>query len=170
MSEPVRPSARAHGARRSVRRLLILLVVLMIAGTLNLAAARQAGAATPDPREQQRFMWAMAGQESGWDYYARNRSSGAFGKYQIMPFNWPNWAGKYLGDRHADQTPYNQEKVASGKIADLYRWLGSWKRVAYWWLTGKTDKKRKRWSSYARGYVDNIMRLRARAPNLTRTQ
>ncbi len=43
-------------------------------------------------------MWAMAGQESGWDYYARNASSGAFGKYQIMPFNWPVWADEYLGD------------------------------------------------------------------------
>ena len=107
----------------------------------------------PDHDEQLRFMWAMAGQESGWDYYARNSSSGAFGKYQIMPFNWPVWAAQYLGDGRADQTPFNQEKVAYGKLRDLYGWLGSWKRVAYWWLTGRTDRNEKRWSGYATGYV-----------------
>ena len=99
-------------------------------------------------------MWAMAGQESGWDYYARNASSGAFGKYQIMPFNWPVWAAQYLGDRRADQTPWNQEMVAYGKLRDLYGWLGTWKRVAYWWLTGSTDRDERRWSGYARGYVE----------------
>ena len=100
----------------------------------------------------------------GLDYYARNASSGAFGKYQIMPFNWPAWAKTYLGDAQADQTPWNQEKVAFGKLRDLYGWLGSWKRVAYWWLTGSSERRERRWSAYARGYVRNIMRLRARAP------
>jgi hypothetical protein len=110
-------------------------------------------------------MWAMAQRESNADYYARNPSSGAFGKYQIMPFNWPVWAAEYLGDRRADQTPHNQEKVAHGKLSDLYRWLGSWKRVAYWWLTGSSDGNERRWSAYARGYVTDIMRLRKRAPS-----
>jgi len=122
----------------------------------------QAGA--PGRRMQLRFMWAMAGQESNWDYYARNASSGAFGKYQIMPFNWPVWAADYLGDAQADQTPFNQEKVAFGKIRNLYGWLGSWKRVAYWWLTGSSERNERRWSSYASGYVRSIMRLRKRAP------
>jgi hypothetical protein len=109
-------------------------------------------------------MWAMAGQESGWDYYARNGASGAFGKYQIMPFNWPAWAELYLGSRHADQTPYNQEVVAYGKLRDLHGWLGTWRRVAYWWLTGSSERNERRWSDYARGYVENIMALRSRAP------
>lgn len=138
---------------------------ILLATALGSAIVRPASAATPDHREQLRFMWAMAGQESGWDYYARNASSGAFGKYQIMPFNWPVWAAQYLGDAHADQTPYNQEKVAYGKLRDLYRWLGSWKRVAYWWLTGSSERNERRWSSYAKGYVRNIMRLRKRAPS-----
>jgi hypothetical protein len=109
-------------------------------------------------------MWAMAGQESGWDYYARNRASGAYGKYQIMPMNWPSWAGIYLGDRHADQTPWNQERVAYGRLRDLYRTLGSWDRVAYWWLTGSNERRRERWSDYASAYVDKIAALRRRAP------
>ena len=130
----------------------------------HVRTAGGAAAAEPSRREQVAFMWAMAGQESGWDYYARNSSSGAFGRYQIMPFNWPVWAGQYLGDARADQTPWNQEKVAFAKLRDLYRWLGSWKRVAYWWLTGRTDRSEKRWSSYARGYIRNIMALRHQAP------
>jgi hypothetical protein len=146
------------------RWLPLLCAALLLATTLGLAVTRPTAAGAPAQRDQLRFMWAMAGQESGWDYYARNSQSGAFGKYQIMPFNWPVWAEQYLGDRHADQTPFNQEKVAYGKLRDLYRWLGSWKRVAYWWLTGSSSKNERHWSSYAKGYVDNIMRLRKRAP------
>lgn len=155
-----------HLASQPARRLTALaLVVAFVLAALGSAASPGLAAAPPDKAEQLRFMWAMAGQESGWDYYARNRSSGAFGKYQIMPFNWPVWAEKYVGDRQADQTPYNQERVAYGKLRDLYAWLGSWKRVAYWWLTGSSEKNEKRWSSYAKGYVRNIMQLRKQAPS-----
>jgi hypothetical protein len=142
----------------------MLLAAMLMAGLLGIASPQQAAAATPDRGEQLRFMWAMAGQESSRDYYARNTSSGAFGKYQIMPANWPVWAKQYLGDSRADQTPYNQEKVAFGKLRDLYRRLGSWRRVAYWWLTGRTERNEKRWSAYAKGYVDRIMRQRNNAP------
>jgi hypothetical protein len=164
--EDVVPSlvATRHAIAPSQRGVVALLVVTLALG--GLAAGERAAAAADRPTRQQqlRFMWAMAGQESGWDYYARNRTSGAFGKYQIMPFNWPAWADDYLGDRRADQTPYNQEVVAYGKLRDLHRWLGSWKRVAYWWLTGSSERRERKWSSYAKGYVRNIMQLRKRAP------
>jgi hypothetical protein len=151
-------------ASLSARRLTTLALTIAFAiGVVGLAPRSGLAAATPE-REQLRFMWAMAGQESNWDYYARNTSSGAFGKYQIMPFNWPVWAKAYLGDRHADQTPYNQEKVAYGKLRDLHAWLGSWKRVAYWWLTGSSERNEKKWSAYAKRYVRNIMQLRMKAP------
>ena len=161
MPEPVRSQARTRLARVS---LLVLLVVLLLVSVSGFATANQAQAATPDRNDQRRFMWAMAGQESGWNYYSRNPSSGAFGKYQIMPFNWPAWAEQYLGDAQADQTPYNQERVAYAKIKNLYRWLGSWKRVAYWWLTGSSERDKTKWSAYATNYVNNIMSLRRRAP------
>jgi len=160
---PERPPAPAR-PMTLLRVLSLALVALLLAGGLGAASAQRASAGEPDHRDLVRFMWAMAGQESGWDYYARNSSSGAFGKYQIMPFNWPAWSAQYLGHKRADQTPYNQEKVAHGKLRDLYGWLGSWKRVAYWWLTGRTDRNEKKWSSYAKGYVTNIMQLRKRAP------
>ena len=149
---------------RSARRLAMLVFAIAFVFVVGLAPRPGLAAAPPDRDEQSRFMWAMAGQESNWDYYARNTSSGAFGKYQIMPLNWPVWAGIYLGERHADQTPYNQEKVAYGKLRDLYVWLGSWKRVAYWWLTGSSERNEKNWSAYAKRYVRNIMRSRKKAP------
>ena len=154
--------ALVHASRRLVPSAL---VVVFVAGAVGAGAGPSQAAAAPDRGEQLRFMWAMAGQESGWDYYARNVASGAFRKYQIMPFNGPAWALSYLGDPTADQTPWNQEQVAFGKLRDLYRWLGSWRRVAYWWLTGSSEKNEKKWSSYAKGYVSNIMALRRQAPS-----
>lgn len=146
------------------RATLLVLVGLLALGTFQVTAPDPVVAGAPRHGDQVRFMWAMARRESNADYYARNASSGAYGKYQIMPFNWPAWAAEYLGDGRAEQTPRNQEKVAYGKLRDLYRWLGSWKRVAYWWLTGRSDRNEKRWSAYARGYVTDIMRMRKRAP------
>ena len=158
--------ARSAPVSYSAFRRIVPFVVAfaLVAGAVGMAERPSQAAAAPQREEQLRFMWAMAGQESGWDYYARNSASGAFGKYQIMPFNWPAWAGTYLGDRQAEQTPWNQEQVAYGKLRDLYRWLGSWKRVAYWWLTGSSEKNENKWSSYAKGYVRNIMALRQQAP------
>ena len=144
--------------------LTLAALVLVTSGMLAAGSPMEARKRAPSRGEQLRFMWAMAGQESGWDYYARNRTSGAYGKYQIMPFNWPSWAATYIGSREADQSPWNQEVVAYGKLRDLHAWLGSWRRVAHWWLTGSSERKEKRWSAYARGYVENIMRLRKRAP------
>ena len=161
MDRPALDASRRVTVRQAV---IVLLLGVAVLGAVGIAPPARTVAGPPTQREQLRFMWAMSVQESGGDYYARNTSSGAFGKYQIMPFNWPVWAAEYLGDARADQTPYNQEKVAYGKLRDLYRWLGSWKRVAYWWLTGSSDANEKRWSSYAKGYVVNIMRLRKRAP------
>ena len=163
MSEPV-PAQLTKRACRSGFAVLIISALAALAVIVLAPPASGLASGPPSHREQVRFMWAMAGQESGWDYHARNATSGAFGKYQIMPFNWPAWASQYLGDATADQTPWNQERVAYGKIRDLYGWLGSWKRVAYWWLTGRTERRERQWSSYSRGYVSNIMRLRHEAP------
>ena len=142
---------RVPGGRASavVVAILSTILILTLAGPAVLAAKAPPGLA--------RFMYAVGEVESGGDYYARNKVSGAYGKYQIMPSNWPSWAKAYLGDSSAKQTPANQEKVAAGKFTSLYRSLDSWKRVAYWWLTG--SKQTSGWSSYAKRYVDRVMRL-----------
>ena len=102
-------------------------------------------------------MYAMGQVESGGNYYARNASSGAYGKYQIMPSNWPSWALRYLGSASAKPTPANQEIVAAGKFRSLYRGLDSWRRVAYWWLTGSSQTTG--WSAYATSYVSRVMTI-----------
>src|SRR4029450_2773868 len=94
--------------------------------------------------------------ESGGRYTARNRNSGACGKYQILPSNWPSWARIYLGNSRARHTPANQEKVARGKFTTLYRSLDSWRRVAHWWLTGSS--RRSGGSTYATRYVNKVLR------------
>ena len=108
-----------------------------------------------DPPGLARFMTAVGHVESGGNYYARNAASGAYGKYQIMPSSWRAWAGRYLGDSYARQTPTNQEIVAGAKFRALYAGLGSWRRVAYWWLTGSS--RTYGWSYYATRYVNRVM-------------
>lgn len=108
-----------------------------------------------DPPGLARFMSAVGRVESGGDYYARNSSSGAYGKYQIMPASWQGWAERYLGDANAAPTPANQEIVAAAKMRALYAWLGSWRRVAHWWLTGSSSTSG--WSYAATRYVNRVM-------------
>ena len=103
-----------------------------------------------------RFMHAVGRVESGGRYDARNSFSGAYGKYQILPSNWPSWARMYLGDENARPTPKNQERVAAGKMSGLHAWLGSWRQVAYWWLTGD-DGRGVRWSTGSMTYVNKVM-------------
>lgn len=108
-----------------------------------------------DPPGLARFMYALGQVESGGNYYARNATSGAYGKYQIMPLSWRAWADRYLGDPNARPTPANQEIVATAKVRALYRGLLSWRRVAYWWLTGSSQTTG--WSTYATAYVSRLM-------------
>jgi hypothetical protein len=138
----------------SGRRSAVLVAAL--AAILVLTTTGSAAFAAKSPAGLSQFKSAVGRVESGGNYTARNPSSGAYGKYQIMPSNWPSWARQYLGNANARQTPANQEKVASGKMTSLYRWLGSWKRVAYWWLTGSS--RTTGWSSYAKRYVAKVMR------------
>lgn len=141
-----------------VRTPLALLAVAVLAGTL--VAPGPSDAATPsEPPGIEAFMQALGRVESAGRYDAVNPVSGAYGKYQIMPFNWPVWAKTFLGDTKALQTPENQETVARGQLKVLYRWLGSWPRVAYWWLTGSSNPAVDQWNPVARKYVDRVMAL-----------
>jgi hypothetical protein len=138
------------GRRRAA--ILAAMTAILVASLIGPGAASAAA-----PPNLAAFKYALGQVESGGNYYARNPYSGAYGKYQIMPSNWPGWAETYLGNRYAKQTPDNQEKVASGKLTSLYRSLDSWRRVAYWWLTG--SKATTGWSTYASSYVAKVMKL-----------
>ncbi|CAN5556591.1 hypothetical protein BH23CHL6_BH23CHL6_13290 [soil metagenome] len=140
---------------------LLLAITLVLTGQLG--APAEAG-----PRQQpkikiEHFMAGLACVESGGRYKAVNPHSGALGKYQIMPRNWTAWARRFLGDRRAEPTPRNQEIVARERIERLYADRGSWRRVAYWWLTGRSISNEARWTRKASGYVDRVMTFARRA-------
>lgn len=132
----------------------VILIAALAASVAGVGAPTTARAQEPTGLDQ--FMRAIASVESGGRYTARNRTSGAFGKYQIMPASWRTWARQYLGNANAAPTPGNQERVARAKMRSLHRWLASWRDVAYWWLTGR-DGRDRAWSSAARSYVARVM-------------
>ena len=140
------------GRRRAVAAASLSAVLLV-----SLAPAVTESASAPAGLE--RFLTALGRVESGGNYAARNRTSGAYGKYQIIPGSWAAWAGAYLGNRAAPKTPRNQEIVAHHKVTSLYRWLGSWSVVAHWWLTGSSERNSRLWSSFSRTYVTRIIKL-----------
>lgn len=129
--------------------------VAILVAALGIVTFGIAPAVAADPPGLQRFMAATARVESGGNHEAVNRTSGAFGRYQIMPSNWRPWARRYLGDANAVPTVANQEKVAKAKMRSLFQWLGSWRRVSYWWLTGSS--RTSAWSRAATHYVTRVM-------------
>ena len=135
-------------------------IAATLAATLAVGAIGGLGTApalAADPPGLEKFMTATARVESNGNQKAVNQTSGAFGRYQIMPSNWQSWARAYLGDANAAPTVANQEKVAKGKMRSLYRWLGSWRRVSYWWLTGSS--RTTAWSQAATTYVTRVMAI-----------
>ena len=142
----------AIGRRRAVP-------VAFIVAALIVSIAPAAATSAAAPAGINRFLYALGQVESGGNYYARNSSSGAYGKYQIMPANWPGWARLYIGSSTAPQTPANQEKVARGKVTALHVWLDTWPNVAHWWLTGSGERNQALWSSFSRYYVAKIMKV-----------
>jgi hypothetical protein len=142
---------RVPSGRQSV------VLVVALSGILAGNVAGPARTLASDPPQLSRFMQAVAQVESHGNHTALNAKSGAYGRYQIMPDNWRAWARRYLGDAKAKPTPVNQERVARAKMAELYRWLGSWERVSYWWLTGSSQTSA--WSHAARQYVTRVMAI-----------
>ena len=139
------------GRRRAVP------VALLVAALLVSIVPSVVQATAPPGLE--RFLYALGEVESGGSYTARNTTSGAYGKYQIMPASWAAWAKLYLGSSTAPQTPANQETVAHRKVTALYNWLDAWPTVAHWWLTGSSERNQNLWSSFSRTYVQRIMTI-----------
>lgn len=94
----------------------------------------EAPEATVSGREA--FINAIAGQESGGNYNAENSDTGAYGKYQIMPSNWPAWAEEAGIGADAPRTPENQEIVARFKLGQYYDKYGA-RGAAIAWYGGE---------------------------------
>jgi hypothetical protein len=152
------------GSAISRRERVLALVVTATVAAASFAAIPPSADARGERRvDITALMTGLACIESGGSYTATNRTSGAYGKYQIMPRNWPSWAGRYMRDRWAEPTPRNQEFVARSRITELYELRGSWRRVAYWWLTGDGEPDPTLWSAKAFGYVNRVMAVAVRA-------
>lgn len=92
------------------------------------------------------FFNAVSGQESGGNYEAQNGRTGAFGKYQIMPGNWPSWSKQAGLPDGAEQTPENQEVVAKYKLGQYYDAYGAEGALVAWYAG---EQNGKRWAEGA---------------------
>lgn len=79
---------------------------------------------------------AIGGQESGGNYNAKNGRTGASGKYQILPSNWPSWSQEAGLPAGAEMTPENQEIVARFKLKQYYDKYGA-RGAAIAWYGGE---------------------------------
>lgn len=94
------------------------------------------------------FLKAISGQESGGNYGARNRDSGAMGKYQIMPANiqgnggWDYEAlGRNISVSQFMKSPELQEKIAQYKLKNYYdKWGPAGAAVAWYAGPGMAPK------------------------------
>lgn len=84
-----------------------------------------------------KFLNAIAQQESGGNYGSVNRSSGALGKYQIMPSNIAGWSKQILGHSvstsqflHSAQL---QDQIASGMLKNYVKKYGYAGAAAAWY-------------------------------------
>lgn len=92
------------------------------------------------------FINAIAGQESGGNYSAVNKDSGAAGKYQIMPANFVNqggWDYDALGRDVSLQEYLNhpkiQERIARNKLREYFQKYGA-AGAASAWYSGDPNK------------------------------
>jgi hypothetical protein len=108
---------------------------------------------------------AIIGQESGANFRAVNRHSGALGYGQIMPFNLPSWSSEALGHEvSVDEflnSPETQLAIIDHRLS-VY-WSQSLAasqgnedeavmRVASWWYSGKPDRFGSTSAQYTSGY------------------
>lgn len=94
--------------------------------------------AAPQTDEFESLVNAIGGQESegSGGYNAVNGRTGASGKYQIMPDNWPSWAEEAGLSADAPMTPENQEIVARHKLREYYDKYGA-RGAAIAWYGGE---------------------------------
>lgn len=94
--------------------------------------------AAPQTDEFESLVSAIGGQESegSGGYNAVNGRTGASGKYQIMPDNWPSWAEEAGLSADAPMTPENQEIVARHKLREYYDKYGA-RGAAIAWYGGE---------------------------------
>ena len=79
-----------------------------------------------------RLAQAIAGQESGGNSSIVNKDTGAYGTYQIMPDNWPEWSAE-AGLAGVPETAENQKKVAIFKMGQYIKKYGVKGAIVAWY-------------------------------------
>lgn len=115
-----------------------------------------------------RFVNAIAMQESGGNYRAVNPSSGALGKYQIMPANVGPWSRRVLGrtltTKQFLNSPALQDRIATAMLRNYVKKYG-YSGAAAAWYGGEGVARN--WSRYTNpqgrypsiaSYVNQILR------------
>ena len=132
--------------------------VFMSAAVCGVAfAASAAPAAARQHVDLDSFLTGLACTESGGRFQAVNASTGAFGKYQVMPRNWVSWSARYLNNRWAAPTKRNQEFVVRMRVSELRSLPRTWREIAHWWLTGNATSDEALWSMHSTGYVNRVV-------------
>lgn len=118
----------------------------------------------------QSFMNAIGGQESGSNYGARNKDSGAMGKYQVMPGNiigkGMGWDKEALGyDISTSQfmaSPQIQEQIAQFKMKQYYNRYGPAGGAVAWYagpgMVGKYGGRSQGQYPTINAYSNSILR------------
>lgn len=128
------------------------MTVPALANTLNM---RTSGGGS----EFNRLVAAIAQKESGGNYRAINPTSGATGKYQIMPANIGPWSREILGRTVSRSeflnNPQIQDAIALGKLRQYYNKYGA-AGAATAWYAGPGAVKSKMGSTKSQGQYPSI--------------
>jgi hypothetical protein len=103
----------------------------------DVSGASTSSAAGGAAGDFEKFINSIAKQESGGRYEAVNKSSGALGKYQIMPANIASWSkaalGKSITPSQFLKSPQLQEAVARKKLKEYYNRYGAGNAAKAWY-------------------------------------
>lgn len=117
----------------------------------------------------EQFLRGIAQVESGGDYGARNKSSGALGKYQVMPSNVASWTRRALGRAMTPQqflaSPEAQERVAQVILGGYFQRYGA-EGAASMWFSGQSnpDYGASDGGNTVREYVDKVITAAGGSP------
>lgn len=116
------------------------------------------------------FLWAIGQQESGGHYNRVNSSSGALGKYQVMPYHLKGgneWAGRTFGRAVSRSeflaSPAMQEQMAHKVLGGYYRSHGPAGAAALWY-SGQPDPTKSYGNPPVYQYVNSVLALMRKAP------
>lgn len=113
------------------------------------------------------FMAGISAQESGGNYGAVNKDSGALGKYQVMPSNVAEWSRQVLGySISTSQFLHSsslQEKIVSGILHGYFNKWGARGAAAAWYAGPKNHgldmSTKSQWGGPSiKEYVDGVIK------------